>query len=63
MMQPCNNTNCIHWDSDKNGGHCMLINQGWHFNEYTLKSYCESFKAMVIDRKVTKVSNNKKPRG
>lgn len=24
MMVPCSNYKCEHWDSDANGGHCML---------------------------------------
>lgn len=23
---PCHKASCEHWDSDKNGGHCMLVN-------------------------------------
>lgn len=61
-MRPCDNYECENWDSDKNGGHCMLLSPGYHFNQYTCQYYCDSFKKPESERQII-VKKTKKPRG
>ena len=59
---PCNNCHCINWDSDQNGGHCMLAEPHTHLNHYTGYRYCDDYHADPKDRRIKKIKN-KKPRG
>lgn len=61
-MTPCNNSSCIHWDSDSHGGHCIILEPRTHLNHYTGYRHCDDYQADVKNRKIKKI-RNKKPRG
>lgn len=56
-MVPCDHCECIHWDSDKWGGHCMLALPDIKRNQYTGNRYCADYKLEV---KPPKKRQNKK---
>lgn len=41
MIIPCNQAKCINWDSDRNGGHCMLVNPIKVANKKATKIVCK----------------------
>lgn len=59
---PCDNCHCINWDSDQNGGHCMLLSPQHHYNTYTNQYYCDSFQADKEERIII-TKRRRKPRG
>lgn len=43
MIQPCHMSKCENWDSDRNGGHCMLAIPKKHYCEYVGAYLCSEY--------------------
>lgn len=59
-MVPCEYCECVNWDSDQYGGHCMLVLPNIKLNHYTGKRYCEDYHHEVKPAKPAKQRNRKK---